>query len=69
MLDTSVSHSRKLSNLAKIYTDDAKYSGRNDSLIFKLAIFHDICSKADVSPEAKMKTFPTKLKDLTLDYY
>ena len=66
---TSIGHGRELSNLAKIYTDDAKYSGRNDSFTFKLAIFHDICSSADVPPEAKMKAIPTMLKGLALDYY
>ena len=66
---TSIGHGRELSNLAKIYTDEAKYSGRNDSFTFKLAIFHDICSRADVPPEAKMKAFPTMLKGLALDYY
>ncbi len=66
---TSTGHGRELSNLAKIYTDDAKYSGRNDSFTFKLAIFHDICSRADVPTEAKMKAFPTMLKGLALDNY
>lgn len=65
----SIGHSRELSNLAKIYTNDAKYSGCNDSFIFKLEIFHDICARADVPPEAKMKTFPTMLKSLALNYY
>ncbi len=69
MITTSTGHQRKLSNLAKIYTDDAKYSGRNNSFTFKLAIFHDICSRADVPPETKMKAFPTMLKGLALDYY
>ncbi len=69
MITTSIGHSRELSNLAKIYTDEAKYSGRNNSFTFKLAIFHDICFSADVPPEAKMKVFPTMLKGLALDYY
>lgn len=66
---TSIGHGRELSNLAKIYSDDAKYSGCNDSYIFKLAIFHNICLRADVLPEAKIKAFPTMLKGLALDYY
>ena len=52
-----------------MYTKEAKYSGRNDSFSFKLAIFHDICSKTNVSLEAKMKAFLTMLKGLALDYY
>ncbi len=34
---TSTSSGRELSNLAEIYRDEAKYNGRNDSSIFKLA--------------------------------
>lgn len=49
--------------------DDIKYSGRNDNFIFKLAIFYDICLRADVSLEAKIKVFPTILKGLILDHY
>lgn len=51
----------------KIGTNNAKYSGRNDSFIFKLAIFHDIYSKADVPPKVKMKAFSTMLKGPALD--
>ena len=69
MSTTSTGYGRELSNLAKIYTNDAKYSGRNDSFTFKLAIFHDICSRADVPPEAKMKAFPTMLKGPAIDNY
>lgn len=56
-------------NMAKIYTEEAKYSGEDDSFDFKLSTFHDIYSKADVPAEAKIKTFPTMLKGLALDYY
>lgn len=69
MLNTSISHGRKLLNLAKIYIDSAKYSGRNNIFTFKLAIFHDICSKSDVLPKAKIKVFFIMLKSLALDYY
>ena len=69
MLNTNIGHNRELSNLAKIYTNDAKYSDRNNSFIFKLAIFHDICLRADVPLKTKIKTFLTMLKGLALDYY
>lgn len=62
-------YGRELSNLAKMYTEESKYSGENDSFTFKLAIFNDICSRADVPAEARMKAFPTMLKGLALDYY
>lgn len=36
---TNISYSQDLSNLAKIYTNNAKYSNCTDSFIFKLIIF------------------------------
>ncbi len=62
-------HEKELANLAKLYTNEAKYSDENDSFSFKLTIFHDMCDRADVSQSAKLKAFSTMLKDLTLDYY
>lgn len=69
ILNISMGHNRKLLNLAKIYTNDAKYSGCNDSFIFKLVIFHNIYSKFDVLPQVKLKTFLIMLKNLALNYY
>jgi hypothetical protein len=62
-------HEKELANLAKLYTNEAKYSDENDSFSFKLTIFHDMCDRADVSQSAKLKAFSTMLKDLILDYY
>ena len=67
--NVSSGHGRKLANLAKMYTDEAKYSGEDDSFAFKLSIFHDVCTRADIPPEAKLKAFPIMLKGLALDYY
>lgn len=69
MVITSICHNKKLSNLAKIYTNNAKYSGSNDNFRFKLAISHEIYLKTDILLKAKIKTFPTMLKGLTLDHY
>lgn len=65
----SIGYNKKLLNLAKIHTEKIKYSGRNNSFIFKLAIFYDICLKADVSSNTNMKVFFTMLKGLALYYY
>jgi hypothetical protein len=62
-------HEKELANLAKLYTNEAKYSDEKDSFSFKLTIFHDMCDRADVSQSAKLKAFLTMLKDLALDYY
>jgi hypothetical protein len=42
-------HENELANLAKLYTNEAKYNDENDSFSFKLTIFHDMCDRADVS--------------------
>ena len=60
---------KELTNLAKIYIDEAKYSGKNDSFTFKLTIFRDIFARADVLHEIKLKAFPTMLTGLDLGYY
>ena len=69
LIITSIGDGKKLSNLAKIYTNNAKYSNRNNSFIFKLAIFHDVCLRADVLSEVKMKAFLTILKGPALVNY
>src|SRR5579871_2808323 len=46
-----------------------KYTGENDNFDFKLAIFHDLCNRADIPDHAKTKAFPTMLRSLVLDYY
>ncbi len=62
-------YGRELVNLAKMYIDEAKYSSENDSFTFMLTIFHDICARADVPHEIKLKTFPKMLTSLALDHY
>ncbi|KAI1005023.1 hypothetical protein K3495_g3196 [Podosphaera aphanis] len=53
--------------MEKIYTEEQKYSGTNDSFDFKMRIFYDICNRADVPHEAYLKALPTMLKELALD--
>ncbi len=65
----SEGHGKELANLAKLYTNEAKYSGENDTFSFKLTIFHDMCDRADVLQSAKLKAFSIMLKSLTFDYY
>ncbi|KAI0994324.1 hypothetical protein K3495_g13858, partial [Podosphaera aphanis] len=60
---------KEIANMAKIYTEEQKYSGTNESLDFKLRIFYDICHRADVPQEAYLKALPTMLKGLALDIY
>ena len=52
-----------------MYTDESRYSGENDNFDYKLVIFHDLCSRADIPDDIKAKAYPTMLQSLTLDYY
>lgn len=65
----NIGHGKELFNLAKIYTNNTKYCGGNNSFTFKLAVFHDICFRADGLPKAKIKAFLTMFKGLGLDNY
>ena len=52
-----------------MYSDEAKYSGENDSWNFKLIIFHDMCVKAEVLETVKLMTFSIMFKNFVLNYY
>jgi hypothetical protein len=45
---TATGYSKKIVNVAKIYTKEQKYSGINKSLNYKLIIFYNICNQADI---------------------
>lgn len=69
MITTTISYGKKISNLANIYINNAKYCWRKDSFTFNAAIFHDIWSISNVLFWIKIKTFSIILKDLVLDYH
>jgi hypothetical protein len=52
-----------------MYIEDNKYSRENNNFNFKLTIFHDLCSRADIPQEAKVKVYPIMLHGLVLDHY
>jgi len=60
---------KELTNLAKIYTEDNKYSGENDNFDFKLIIFYDLCSRTNIPENAMVKAYLIMLRSLALDYY
>ena len=39
---TTTGYSKEITNIAKIYTEEQKYSGINKSLNYKLIIFYNI---------------------------
>ena len=66
---TPKGYRRELSIIIKIYIKESKYRGDRDSFDFKLAIFYDICGRADILYEAKAKAFPIILKGLALNFF
>jgi hypothetical protein len=66
---THPGYSKELATVAKLYTDDQKYTGVDDSFDFKLTIFHDICNRAGLPPDGHMIAFPTMLKGLAQAHY
>src|SRR6202041_2790839 len=62
-------YGKELANLAKLYTDESKYSGENDNFDFKLTIFTDLCQKADIPKQEFSQAYSTMLRGLALNYY
>jgi hypothetical protein len=55
--------------IIKMYIEESKYGGNGDSFNFKLAIFYNICRRANIPYKAKAKAFPTMLKGLALNFF
>ena len=55
--------------MAKLYTDEVKYSGENDNFDFKLTIFTDLYQKADILKQEFSQAYSTILRGLVLNYY
>jgi hypothetical protein len=66
---TSQSFGKELANLAKLYTEESKYTGQDDNFDFKLVIFYNLCGRVDVPNRAMAKAYPTMLSSLALDHY
>jgi len=60
---------KEIATVAKIYTEEQKYGGVNDSFDYKLTIFYDICKRSGISSEEYMTAFPTMLKGYAQDHY
>ncbi|RAL60024.1 hypothetical protein DID88_000650 [Monilinia fructigena] len=60
---------RDLSNLARLYTDNEKYSSEDDSFEYKYKIFVSHCSRIDIQPRFYLKAFPTMLTGIALEFY
>ena len=66
---TSKGYRQELNIIIKIYTEESKYRNNRDSFDFKLAIFYNICRRANILYKAKVKAFPIMLKGLTLNFF
>jgi hypothetical protein len=62
-------YSKELANLAKLYTDEAKYSSENDNFDFKLTIFTNLCQKTNILKQEFSQAYSTILCGLALDHY
>ena len=60
---------REITNLAKLYTDEVKYSGEQDNFDFKFEIFQNYCLRAGVPKQAYIIAIPSMLRGLALKYY
>ena len=65
----TTNYSRDLVTLVKIYTEESKYSRKNNNFNYKLTIFNDLCNRVSILQEAKIKGFPTILCGITLNFY
>lgn len=57
MITINIDYDKELSNFAKIYTGNTKYSSHHKILIFEQEILHDIYLWADVVSDIKIKAF------------
>src|SRR6266704_3803255 len=62
-------YGKELANLAKLYTDESKYSNKNDNFDFKLIIFTDLFQKSNIPKQEFSQAYSTMLRGLALDHY
>ena len=60
---------REITYLTRLYTDEVKYSSKQDNFDFKFKIFQNYCLRVGVPKQAYTITILTMLRRLTLKYY
>jgi len=65
----TANYGRDLATLAKIYTEESKYSREDNNFNHKLMIFNDLYNRVNIPQEAKIKGFPIMLYGIALDFY
>ncbi|KAG9244280.1 hypothetical protein BJ878DRAFT_550836 [Calycina marina] len=59
----------EIASVAKLYTEEQKYGGGDDSFEYKSTIFVDICSRSGLPDVGYMAAFPIMLKGVALSHY
>ena len=65
----TVNYGRDLATLAKMYTEESKYSRKDDNFNRKFIIFNNLYNRVGIPQEAKIKGFLMMLRGITLDFY
>ena len=52
-----------------MYTEESKYSKKNDNFNYKLTIFNDFYNRVDIPQKVKIKGFLIILYGITLNFY
>ena len=66
---STLGYRKELVNIAKLYSDDQKYSSISGNFNFKLIIFYNICNRADILLSTYLKALPLMLIGLALNHY
>ncbi|KAG9244629.1 hypothetical protein BJ878DRAFT_479973 [Calycina marina] len=66
---TPTHYRAEIASVAKLYTEEQKYGGGDDSFEYKSTIFVDICSRSGLPDVGYMAAFPTMLKGIALSHY
>ena len=65
----TINYGRDLVTLAKMYTEESKYSGEDNNFDYKLMIFNDLYDRVGIPQEVKIKGFLTMLRSITFNFY
>ena len=65
----AINYSRDLATLAKIYTEESKYSKEDDNFNHKLTIFNNLYNRVKILQAVKIKGFLIMLCSITLNFY
>ena len=65
----AVNYGRDLVTLAKMYTEESKYSKKDDNFDYKFTIFNDFCNRVSIPQEVKIKGFLIILYSITFNFY